>query len=68
MHCQPAARSARLSRPRPTEVWSLGVSLFMFVFGEPPFSAITMAKLYEAIRTQEAPLAGGLLLLHSGPG
>lgn len=45
-------------RPFPTEVWSLGISLYMFVFGEPPFAAITMAKLYEAIRTQELQLEG----------
>lgn len=64
--------------PTAIDIWCLGVSLFFFVFGKPPFSADTEMQLYENIRTKKLtfpsspdidPLLKDLLkrLLHKDP-
>ena len=38
----------------PVDMWAAGITLFMFLFGRPPFTAPTVTELYEVIQT--APL------------
>jgi len=35
------------------DIWSLGITLYFFVFGKPPFLADTEMQLYENIRTKK---------------
>lgn len=37
----------------PGDIWALGICLFMFVFGKPPFVGATTYQIYEAIQRAE---------------
>ncbi len=37
----------------PGDIWALGICLFMFVFGKPPFVGATTFQIYEAIQRAE---------------
>ncbi|EFJ49188.1 hypothetical protein VOLCADRAFT_43050, partial [Volvox carteri f. nagariensis] len=37
----------------PGDIWALGICLFMFVFGKPPFTGTTTYQIYEAIQRGE---------------
>ncbi|GIL76111.1 hypothetical protein Vretifemale_5833 [Volvox reticuliferus] len=37
----------------PGDIWALGICLFMFVFGKPPFTGNTTYQIYEAIQRGE---------------
>lgn len=36
-------------RGKPIDVWACGITLYMFVYGHPPFTAKTMTELYAKI-------------------
>ncbi|KAG2438161.1 hypothetical protein HXX76_005769 [Chlamydomonas incerta] len=50
----------------PGDIWALGICLFMFVFGKPPFVGATTYQIYEAIQRaelafpHETPVSGEL--------
>lgn len=52
----------------PGDIWALGVCLFMFVFGKPPFTGATTYQIYEAIQQgelvfpPELPVSGELMV------
>lgn len=37
-------------RGKPVDIWACGVTLYMFVYGHPPFEAKTMMELYGRIQ------------------
>lgn len=37
-------------RGKPVDIWACGVTLYMFVYGHPPFEAKTMTELYDRIQ------------------
>lgn len=37
-------------RGKPVDIWACGVTLYMFVYGHPPFEAKTMTELYGRIQ------------------
>jgi serine/threonine protein kinase len=34
----------------PIDIWACGVTLYMFIYGRPPFQAITLPELYKKIQ------------------
>uniref|UniRef100_K3X1B3 Protein kinase domain-containing protein n=1 Tax=Globisporangium ultimum (strain ATCC 200006 / CBS 805.95 / DAOM BR144) TaxID=431595 RepID=K3X1B3_GLOUD len=40
-------------RGKPVDIWACGVTLYMFVYGHPPFEAKTMTELYGRIQNEE---------------
>lgn len=34
---------------KPVDIWACGITLYMFVYGHPPFTAKTMTELYRKI-------------------
>lgn len=39
-------------RGKPVDIWACGVTLYMFVYGHPPFEAKTMTELYGRIQVR----------------
>lgn len=39
-------------RGKPVDIWACGVTLYMFVYGHPPFEAKTMTELYSRIQVR----------------
>ncbi|KAF1328036.1 Camkk/camkk-meta protein kinase, partial [Globisporangium splendens] len=40
-------------RGKPVDIWACGVTLYMFVYGHPPFEARTMTEVYDRIQNEE---------------
>lgn len=40
---------------KPVDIWACGVTLYMFVYGRPPFLAQTMTELYGRIQVRVVP-------------
>lgn len=38
---------------KPVDIWACGVTLYMFVYGHPPFEAKTMTELYARILVRQ---------------
>lgn len=53
-------------RGKPIDIWACGVTLYMFVYGHPPFEAKTMTELYSRIQVRCPTLVDIYLLIALG--
>ncbi|PNH03600.1 Calcium/calmodulin-dependent protein kinase kinase 1, partial [Tetrabaena socialis] len=49
----PLADGGKQFKGFPGDIWALGVCLYMFIFGRPPFTGSTTYQIYEAIQHGE---------------
>ncbi|KAL4443668.1 hypothetical protein ABPG75_011405 [Micractinium tetrahymenae] len=55
----PEVRSGNAYHGKPADMWALGVTLYVFLFGDLPFKGDSLEQLYEAIQRQEVQYPAG---------